>query len=269
MPGPVLNPAARPVVVVGVQADAVVQLDLRRCRPPAPGDAVIAVGDRRRRGSGSSPAKAASWLRQDSCRSRCRRCSSHTRCRGAARSRSRRPRSRGLGVAQRGVRIDVGGRAHALPVGHRATRRGLAACSRVEAPGRAVVAVVVAGHHDRRPSRRAGSTRSAAAACYRRSSPRSGWPAAAAARRPAESATLLRSTQSAWTSPVLAPKKRSSGRSGRGAVALVAGPGRIALARVDDRAGQVVGEGSRLAAVARRRCAASRPGSTVAVVASE
>ena len=40
---PVLNPGARPVVVVGVQADAVCQLDLWLCGPVAPGDAVGAM----------------------------------------------------------------------------------------------------------------------------------------------------------------------------------------------------------------------------------
>ena len=45
---PILDPVRRPVVVVRVEADAVLQLDLRLRRPVAPGDAVGAVGDRRR-----------------------------------------------------------------------------------------------------------------------------------------------------------------------------------------------------------------------------
>ena len=48
----------------------------------------------------------------------------------------------------------------------------------------------------------------------------------------------------------LSPKNRSSERDRRrDAVALVAGPGRVALARVDDRPREVVGEGRGLTAV--------------------
>ena len=88
------------------------------------------------------------------------------------------------------------------------------------------------------------------------SSCRSGSRAAAAARRPAGSRPCRESTQSGWTSP--AWRRRTGRRSGsaRPAVALLAGPRRIALARVDDRAREVVGERGRLAAVACRRCAA-------------
>ena len=58
---------------------------------------------------------------------------------------------------------------------------------------------------------------------------------------------------------VAPPKKRSSERIGADAVALLARPGRVALARLDDRPREVVGEGRGLAA-ARRRCAGSPPG---------
>ena len=52
----------------------------------------------------------------------------------------------GLGVGERGVRVDVGGAAHALPVGDRAAA-GAGGLVLVEAPRGAAVAVVVAGHH--------------------------------------------------------------------------------------------------------------------------
>ena len=81
-------------------------------------------------------------------------------------------------------------------------------------------------------------------------------------------AILFVSSQSGWTSPAFAPKKRSSGRIPDDAVALLARPGRVPLARVDDRAGEVVGERRRLAAARADR--AERHGRVrVAVVAFE
>ena len=55
----------------------------------------------------------------------------------------------GLRVGERRAGIDVGGAAHALPVGDRAARRAVGLVL-VEAPAGAAVAVVVAGHHDGR-----------------------------------------------------------------------------------------------------------------------
>ena len=65
-----------------------------------------------------------------------------------------------------------------------------------------------------------------------------------------------------------AAEEQSSERIGAIAVALLAGPGRIALARVDDRARQVVGERRGLAAV-RPDGAASPPDSASRGRASE
>ena len=62
-------------------------------------------------------------------------------------------------------------------------------------------------------------------------------------------ATLSRFTQSGWTSPAWRRRRGRRSGSGRGAVALLPGPGRVALARVDDRTGEVVGERGRLPAV--------------------
>ena len=109
----------------------------------------------------------------------------------------------------------------------------------------------------RRPSGRSGSTRSAG----------SGVGPVIARIRLASSrccssacgiATLSRSTQSGCGSPAAAPKNRSSERIGATAVALLAGPGRVALARQHDRAREVVGERGGLAAV--RADAAQRHG---------
>ena len=68
-------------------------------------------------------------------------------------------------------------------------------------------------------------------------------------------ATLSRSTQSGCTP---AAEEQSSERIGRHAVAFLARPCRVALARVDDRSRQIVGERRRLAAAAAH--AAQRDG---------
>ena len=74
---------------------------------------------------------------------------------------------------------------------------------------------------------------------------------------------MSRLTQSGWMSPGFAPKKsRPSGSACQHEVALLPGPGRVALARVDHRAREVVGERGGLAGA--HDCAASRPGSTSA-----
>ena len=248
MPGPVLDPARRPVVVVGVEPDAV-----RRARPSA----AWPSRSTRCSGCGWSRARARSgtWWRS-------RRAGWRRRTRGAPAASSSSQSvfdvqgdlealglvGGRLGVRQRRVRVDVGGAAHALPVGDRAARPGCRAwywSKRPAVPPLAWSSPVITTP----PSRRAGSTRSAAAACGRRSSCRSGSRAGAAARRPAGSRPCRGRPSRAAGRP---PRRRRRGRrsgSGRSAVALLAGPGRVALARVDDRAGEVVGERRRLAAV--------------------
>ena len=62
-------------------------------------------------------------------------------------------------------------------------------------------------------------------------------------------ATLLRSTQFGCGSNEAGPKNMSSRPDRRGPVALLAGPRRVALARVHDRPGEVVGERRGAAAV--------------------
>ena len=143
--GAVLHPLRRPVVVVRVEADAVIELDLRLCRPVAPRDAVSAVAVRRR--DAGQQALPLSDL-----------------CRVVASELRRRPvgavggdvhtdlESLGgvrcsLLVGDRGSGIDVGAAAHALPVGDRAVGCAVREV-RVEASGGPPVAVVVTGHDD-------------------------------------------------------------------------------------------------------------------------
>ena len=167
--------------------------------------------------------------------------------------RSRSPRlwiRGGLGVGDRGVRVDVGGAAHALPVGDRAAARAVGLDTGRSAPpvpplpwSSPVITTAAFSSRGRNQNRGSGF--------------RSGFicPIRLASRRCCSSAcgiaTLSRSTQSGWTSPGLAPKKRSSERIGWSAVPSRSspGPGRVALARLDDRAGEVVGERGGLAAV--------------------
>ena len=210
-PRAVLDPGRRPVVVVGVQADAVLQLHLRLGRPVAPGDAVGAVGgggiDARVVGRESGELARVEALEL--------RLAVPVRAVGAARGgRSRIPDSgsRRPGRPRCGVfGIDVGGAAHALPVGDRAARRAVRLVL-LEAADGAAVGMVVAGHHHCRllVSRQEPEPRQWLAVsrfiCSIRLASRCCCSSACGI------ATLLRSTQSGCTSPVLAPKKRSSER---------------------------------------------------------
>ena len=119
----------------------------------------------------------------------------------------------------------------------------------VEAPGGAAVAVVVAGHHDRR-------------LLVARQEPEARQRPAVAVHLPdqvREQVLLLvglRDRDLVEVHPVglgIAggmPEEQVVGADRRRAVALLAGPRRVALARLDDRLGEVVGERGGVAAVA-------------------
>ena len=153
-----------------------------------------------------------------------------------------------LGVGDRRAGIDVGRGADALPVGHRAA--GRARCQvAVELPARAAVAVVVAGHDDRR-----------LVAAREVPEPRERHPVGVHLRDQVGQQPLLlvglRDRDLVEVDPVgldvagLRPEEQVVGADRRDLpVALLARPGRVALAGVDDRARQVVGERGRLAAV--------------------
>ena len=131
-------------------------------------------------------------------------------------------------------------------------RAGSAAMCWSKSSGRAAVAVVVPGHHDGRLRRPAGSTRSAAAASGRGHQRDQVRRAAAAARPPAGSRSWSMSTQSGCESPAGAVEEVV--RAGRRRRRRAPGPPRPGCpARVDDRAGEVVRERRRLAAVRARR----------------
>ena len=138
---------------------------------------------------------------------------------------------------------------------------GLAARKLIAAAVGPAVAVIVAGHDHDRLLARPGNTRSAATASGRASCCR----IRLASRRCCSSAwgiaTLFKSTQSAWGSHgryvavvqvVRADRRRHRPAPDR--------PERIALARVDDGGGQVVGEGGRLSAVAAHAAQRDAPG---------
>ena len=164
-----------------------------------------------------------------------------------------------LGVGDRRVGIDVGGRRGRTPSRRPCSRRGLAACSSSKRAGGAAVAVVVAGHDHGGllAAREVPEPRQRLAVGVHLR--RSGWPAGAAARRPAGSRPCRGRPSPA---DVAGLRRRRGRRSGSApiAVALLPGPGRVALAGVDDRPGEVVGEGGRLPAGRCRRCAGSPPG---------
>ena len=165
--------------------------------------------------------------------------------------------------------IDVGRAADALPVGHASSRAGSAPPADVEAPGGAAGAVVVAGHDDD-------------GLLVAREVPE--------ARERHDGRWLMRSDQ-VGEQPLLLvglrdgdlvevdPVRLRIARRGaeeqvvaadRGdAVALLPGPGRVALARVDDRAREVVGERGGLAAVPSRRERSVTAGFAVAFVGVE
>ena len=149
-----------------------------------------------------------------------------------------------LGVGERRVGIHVRGRADTLPVRDRAAGR---ACGLevVELAARPAVAVIVPGHYDGGllTARQVPEARQRRAVQVHlddevreqalllvglRNRDLPGRPNRAGRRRPWRRRT-----------------DRRSGSSGAG-VALLSGPGRVALARVDDRTGEVVGERGRL-----------------------
>ena len=138
-----------------------------------------------------------------------------------------------LGVGQLGRREDVGGRAHAFPVRHRAVRRAVGLVG-VELPRRPAVAVVVAGEHDGRLA----AARQVPEARQRR--------AVEVHLRDevGQQALLLvglRDRDLAHVQPVAEEQVVGADRLGL-AVALLPCPGDVALARADHRAREVVGE---------------------------
>ena len=156
----------------------------------------------------------------------------------------------GLGGGEHAVGVDVRRRAHALPVRDYTTRRALL-LHPVEVEGGAAGCVagrvVVAAHHDGGllPARQVPEVR-AAAGCSR-----SIWVIRLTSSRCCSSACgiaiLLVLIQCAVEHVVRADAGH--------AVALLACPGRVALARVNHRAGEVVGEGGSLTAVRADRAA--------------
>ena len=172
-PGAVLDPGPRPVVVVGVEADAVLELHLRLGRPVAPGDAVGAVGDRRiqARVVGREFGKLARVEGLELS------LAGEVRAVCAAVQGDLEPlalEGGGLGVGDRGARVDVGGAPHALPVGDRAARAGC----RPGTAGSDRRCRRCRGRHRSSPpppSCRGAGTRTAAAASGPGSSARSGW----------------------------------------------------------------------------------------------
>ena len=270
-PRAVLNPGLGPVVVVGVQADAVLQLHLRLGRPVAPGDAVGAVGGRRIEarvvgGEGRELARVEGLEL---------RLVGPVGAVGQRVQRDLEPlalEGGGLGVRDRGARVDVGGAAHALPVGHRAAGRDCrASCVLLEAADGAAVAVVVPGHHHRRLL--------------------VSWQEPEPGQRLLLQVHLLDQVGQqvlllvglgdgdlvqvdpvGLDVPGLGAEEEIVGADqlapAHGAVALVPRPGRVALARLDDRAGEVVGEGRGVTAL-EPTLRIVTAGLEVAVVASE
>ncbi len=240
------QPAGRAVVVViRVEADAVGLLELRLGGPVAPHDAVRAVGRRLldARPGGGERGQLAGQVAVERLRgevvARGEQVQGHLEAGGLV--------GGGLAVRHRRVGIEVRGRAHALPVGHRAARRARR-LEPVEVRGRAVVGVVVTGHHD-------GGLLAARQVPEAR---QRGLVAVHLRDQVGQQALLLvrlRHGDLAHVHPVgldvaglRAVEEVVRANAVGGAVALLPGPGRVALARVDDRAREVVREGGRLAA---------------------
>ena len=249
-PRAVLDPGPRPVVVVGVQADAVLQLHLRLGRPVAPGDAVGPVGrrgiDARVVGRQSGELARVEVLEL---RLAIPVLAVGQRVEGDLESLTLEVGD--LRIRDGRVRIDVGGAAHALPVGDRAARRAVRLVL-LEAADGAAVGMVIAGHHHcgLQVSRQEPEPRQ--------------WLLLEVhlldqVREQVLLLVGLRDRDLVEVHPIgldvprLGAEEEIVGSdqlaAADTAVALVSRPGRIALARVDDRAGQVVGERGGVAAV--------------------
>ncbi len=141
---PVGNPTGRPVIVVGVQADAVIERYPGLSAPVAPHDAVGPVGLGRRQAGilGAPRCQLAAVGRRQGSRGPILARGAHVK----SDLETLRSISRGLCVGQRCARIDIRGAPNALPVVHVAPCG--AACEELVEPSRgAVVAVVIASHH--------------------------------------------------------------------------------------------------------------------------
>ena len=238
------------VVVVRVEPDAVRALDLRLGRPVVPGDAVHALGGGRRDALVLAPERGQLRVEEAG--------QARRRPVGAVEPAGRRAVERDLealcGVA---LRLGVGERrrsdrcttstartpsrrSSSRPGSPRRTGRSGPRCRRGRGRRRS---------SPRRPCSRSGRYQRRGTGL--RSSPIK--VTRLASRRCCSSAcgiaTLSRSTQSGCRSPRLGPEEQVVGPDRRDAVAFLAGPRRVALARVDDRAAEVVGERGRLAAV--------------------
>ena len=261
--GAVLDPRAGPVVVVRVEADALPELGVGHVDPAAPHDAVAAARDRAR---GARPRRRELVELDAQVRGGALKRGvvaglvvDVRRAARLARAPEVQPDLEARGLEIRHLLIadgrageQVARRAHALPVGHRAAGRAVDVLVAGELPDGALglalpdgLRVVVAGHHDGRlePPRQVPE-------------PRQRHPVLLHGDDEVGQQSLLlvgrRHLHAGEVDPVGEEQVvgAQAVRVGRrvGEIALLAHPRRVALARVDHRLRQVVGEGSGLAA---------------------